>query len=67
MWVLFGHLYLSGVWVSEDQRRNTIRHMFERDWTTLSNFITNCTVDSEQPIENTHVRSQGINKHSDVW
>ena len=32
-------LYLVGVWFDEDQRTNTIRHMFQKDWIVSVNSL----------------------------
>ena len=40
-----------GVWFGEDQRTNTIRHVFKRDCTTSSDFINYSTPNSEHNWE----------------
>jgi hypothetical protein len=39
-------LYLIGMWVSEHQRTNVKKHMFKRDWITLSNVNNYSTLNS---------------------
>ena len=41
--ILFGHLYVTCVWVGVGLRTDTKIHMFNRVWTTYSKFVNHCS------------------------
>ena len=64
MRVLFGYFLtrklciLIDVWLGEDQRTNTIKILFGRDWTTSSHFINYFTINSACKWEYLCIRSR---------
>jgi hypothetical protein len=61
---LIGPVYLVVVWLlGEDKRKTPQIHMFNRNWTTTSDFINSSTLNSELNWEETILSSE-INKHA---